>query len=1268
MRKKIFSALMLVAFFAATSSTLVSCKDYDDDISAVNTRIDNLNTELNADIASLTNQLNTAKSQLQDAINNNNALIQSLTARVANDETQFNAAIAALQQGLAQEASDRDAADKFLQSQIQENQENIVKLAARVAALESAMEQAQAAIKALEDTKADKAALQAALEEAAATHAALTGRLDALEKALAAETSARQAADVAEANAREAADKAEAADRAAADAAEASARQDADLAIEAAYKAADVNLQTQITANLKAIEALQAFQAEQLLNNAAQQKAIEDNAKAIDDLAKKEAADVEALNKLIKANADAIDALAKKEAADIKAVNDDLAAFKAEVAATYATKKELGDFQKAVEATYATKAELAAGMEEANKKINAVNERVNLLNVLISKRLTSIVFAPNKYIDGVECIDFSSIKYKSWGKADAENKDQKAEFLRDYPTDKNYSGDNGIAKPDSFLIDNGTTTATYYVNPTGVQTENIASLEYLHNYATNYLTRADNVKDGIKLNVAGYKVENGKLTVKLTKNVSQTANKNQINNGNKDFTIVSLKAEIAKDQLTDDETSAAVYSDWARLYEETSKVRIHQKGAKEAAANAHFYAFSEIYNVFNKDYADAVPVTPSSANALHYKYPYDNKHILKNVKYNTTLNLNSLDDVCDTYGNLVDYESYGLEFEHNLVEYNVLNENQTDDATNQKKYAKIEKDENGNDILSSCAADGTITDGKNRDAIGKTPVIQVVLKDKVNKQVVDVRYYRIVWTLETPEAKTYTEQAFAQPWGCGNVYGAKILEGEVNKFYAWAAEDGNGFDQVTFHAIYEFDTALYGTEEAAKNSDATKVVGTVADNWSNTQSTQAHNVTFDFNASEKLTKSLYDGTAVDRKGYIAVKSRLYGNVAFIIPVKITISYPGPKIAAGASYNQTAWDFQGGSSAAYSLDNIDKYVTSNPTLTNNPIYGTAQGFTDAQFINDLLNNYNIDGAAPQKIKDLLVNVYKVEDDAAGVTKVELADSVKIIFDKDRLGILPGEAKWKVSADGKTLTYKDVIAAQIIDNGTKVQLYEGGTPGNGGTPTEGALLLVNYTADETTDVKTIKNAVPVKLVGTQCTLDVDMDKYLIRFEKPLTTINPNVTLEVKDQITTTNIGGTDYPGSVAAPAISNLFGLKETFGQYRTVLGEGATPGLAAWYIVGAPNYDLANAKTNYKKDGSIGDKCETKISDIKDSNGAQYFQIAILDCADGQKHFQFQNQNGNALKQAIKIQFDVTISTKWLKNIKYTVTVTVQPNTNPGGAK
>ena len=87
-----------------------------------------------------------------------------------------------------------------------------------------------------------------------------------------------------------------------------------------------------------------------------------------------------------------------------------------------------------------------------------------------------------------------------------------------------------------------------------------------------------------------------------------------------------------------------------------------------------------------------------------------------------------------------------------------------------------------------------------------------------------------------------------------------------------------------------------------------------------------------------------------------------------------------------------------------------------------------------------------------------------------------------------------------------------------------------------------------------------------------------------------------------------------------------------------------------------------------KNGTIGSTCDTKITDLKNSVGEQYWQIALITCADGQKHFQFQNLHGNTLQQPVKIQFDVTIDTKWLKGIKYTVTVTVKPNTNPGGAK
>ena len=65
--------------------------------------------------------------------------------------------------------------------------------------------------------------------------------------------------------------------------------------------------------------------------------------------------------------------------------------------------------------------------------------------------------------------------------------------------------------------------------------------------------------------------------------------------------------------------------------------------------------------------------------------------------------------------------------------------------TNQKDFAKIDKG-----VISSCARNGQ---SNNRDAIGREPMVQVVLKNTSNKEVVDVRYFKIAWTakrVDTP--------------------------------------------------------------------------------------------------------------------------------------------------------------------------------------------------------------------------------------------------------------------------------------------------------------------------------------------------------------------------------------------------------------------------------------------------------------------------------------------------------------------------------------
>lgn len=132
MNKRFLTALLTGAFFIASASMFVSCKDYDDDISKNTAAIEALQKQLNDQKTSLEQQLSTAVEQL-------------------------NTAIAA--------KADKDA---------------LTKLASRVEALEAQI--------ALCASKAD-------LEDLATKVAVLTGDLENLNKLLGEETAARQAVE-----------------------------------------------------------------------------------------------------------------------------------------------------------------------------------------------------------------------------------------------------------------------------------------------------------------------------------------------------------------------------------------------------------------------------------------------------------------------------------------------------------------------------------------------------------------------------------------------------------------------------------------------------------------------------------------------------------------------------------------------------------------------------------------------------------------------------------------------------------------------------------------------------------------------------------------------------------------------------------------------------------------------------------------------------------------------------------------------------------------
>ena len=102
MNKKFLSAVLFGAMLATTTSTFVSCKDYDDDIAGLQEQIDGVKSNLTSEAAALRSELATAKTQLeselasaqsalQAAINTNASDIDALEARVATIESKITA-------------------------------------------------------------------------------------------------------------------------------------------------------------------------------------------------------------------------------------------------------------------------------------------------------------------------------------------------------------------------------------------------------------------------------------------------------------------------------------------------------------------------------------------------------------------------------------------------------------------------------------------------------------------------------------------------------------------------------------------------------------------------------------------------------------------------------------------------------------------------------------------------------------------------------------------------------------------------------------------------------------------------------------------------------------------------------------------------------------------------------------------------------------------------------------------------------------------------
>ena len=455
--------------------------------------------------------------------------------------------------------------------------------------------------------------------------------------------------------------------------------------------------------------------------------------------------------------------------------------------------QELSDF----------KGEYAKDQDELSKKMNGFSQdisklsiEINILNVLVNKILTSISLVPDLYVNGIEAIEFKSLRYQEVAPGTS------GEVI------KKVSGKE-VAET---LIDNGTATATYRLNPATVKLESLDVDKIEYKAATAEVRETRAVSDWSPVLFNGIKeFKNGLMTVYLKKNTIYSLyekykaedgkyydidnrgpkDENGKNLGNNKIWIVALNVPRKADAATGQE-AADVISENSRLVETTIWPRIARltwnENLNKSLVKDDEGNLSPIHH-----YSDSTTLWNSKVDADQMVYD----EVLYNKEYNLyELVTGCFDRKAKTDNEITkeDLKTYGLTFRFAIPtkEY----KNDVLHVTDQQQFAVVDP---VTGIVTSKLPNG-VTD--NKACVGKEPIIRIDLVDTVNNKLVDQRYCKIKWVekkFDPIALDPYSEETVLKPCDT-NVAGGIKWEWFITKVYAKAAEFG--LSQTTFDDIY----------------------------------------------------------------------------------------------------------------------------------------------------------------------------------------------------------------------------------------------------------------------------------------------------------------------------------------------------------------------------------------------------------------------------------------------------------------------------------
>ncbi len=448
--------------------------------------------------------------------------------------------------------------------------------------------------------------------------------------------------------------------------------------------------------------------------------------------------------------------------ATIKGINDNIADIKDQLGAIETLKNSLKELEGKVSTNAADIKTVRDELTALSGKISTeVANGVNTIAAVISQRLTSVTLMPDLYVGGIPTIAFESAQYTKLKFAD--NKWTKA------------TGNNV-----EFIISNNETEAHYRLNP-GTVTENdikVNDMAYVSRLAS--ARSAEQVNDLVNVNKATVDSE-GQLTVFLGK--SNTASLNRTDGK---INTVALRVPIADAHLFTEqgETSANVYSEYTRLEEAYFQPEIiYVPGSNlDKTTNTH-------------PYQDSTILFTSAPDA----------QIAKNIVYNVEdgFNLYKLIEGCKFFApskheamTIEEVRKYGMDIKFHVAKR--AYQPTATDNTNQQEFVKLSGENNS--VLTPITSNGLVG---NKTIIGKQPIIAATMYDKVNNNVIDVRYFKVKFTADdmTPQEFTWELESDGKPCDGANVsmLWKEVVDRILTKLNLTG---GEGMSKEEFNAIY----------------------------------------------------------------------------------------------------------------------------------------------------------------------------------------------------------------------------------------------------------------------------------------------------------------------------------------------------------------------------------------------------------------------------------------------------------------------------------